>query len=326
MSVTANPGTGGAVFGTRTIAGIDYSYTIPGVVVAGVFTEVTAAAPMPITGAVTSIVNPADVTASLPTLNAALTTSALLVTPNGYRGGAFDIGALAGGAVVVFEQLATQASTVWDALNLIPLGGGPYITSTAAAGRFEFIAGGAYQMRARIGTVGTGTVAVSVELTNGQKLMRIFNTSRANLSVNASLQIAGVDNSVANPAFVSIPAVVQDPRLSDGAGNALTVLYASINAVAAGANIIVTGVATKKIKVLGYFLLNAAGTTNTVTWQDNSATPVTFTGGMPFIANQGLSEATTPYGLFSTTVAGNALMLNLSAATAMVGHIAYVTY
>ena len=52
MSVTANPGSGGAVFGTRTISGIDYSYTIPGFVTGGVFAEIGALNGMPVSGAV----------------------------------------------------------------------------------------------------------------------------------------------------------------------------------------------------------------------------------------------------------------------------------
>ena len=173
-NVTA-PATG-SVFGTRTITATGYPYSIPGTVVGGAFTEISAAAPMP--------VSLADYTTSA-TLNQTLTTgagSALVVQPNGYAGGAFDIGALTNGAVVVFEQLATATSATWDTLSVIPLGGGAQVGLTAAAGRFEFIAAGAYQMRARIGTAGAaGTVVVSVQLTSGQKLMRVFNTNAANL-------------------------------------------------------------------------------------------------------------------------------------------------
>jgi hypothetical protein len=140
--------------------------------------------------------NTPDTSAASAALNATLTTSAHTVTPNGYLGGAFDVGALAGGAIVVFEQLATANSAAWDSLNVAPLGGGAIVMSTSAAGRFEFIAGGVYQLRARIGTAGTGTVAISSQLSNGQKLIRAFSTNGDNLPVTPrGTQVTKTDRS-----------------------------------------------------------------------------------------------------------------------------------
>lgn len=100
---------------------------------------------------------------------------------------------------------------------------------------------------------------------------------------------------------------------------ALTPKFASIDVATLGDNTIVAVVPGKKIRVLEYSLVCAAATT--VTWK--SATAGAISGDMSFAANGGIATPFSPLGQFETT-AGEALVLNLSAANAVSGHLVYV--
>lgn len=103
-------------------------------------------------------------------------------------------------------------------------------------------------------------------------------------------------------------------------GQALAeVKFASVDVAASGNTQIVAAVTGKNIRVLNYVLV-ASGGANTVTWRSATAGPVT--GGMGLAANGGVS-AESQFGLFQTT-AGEALQINLSAATSVDGHITYI--
>lgn len=102
----------------------------------------------------------------------------------------------------------------------------------------------------------------------------------------------------------------------DGA-TAMPIKFAVVDVATAGDNTIVSAVAGKKIRVLNYVLVSSAA--NTVIWK--SAT-TNISGGMQLAANGGIS-AESQFGLFETN-AGEALILNLSAANSVDGHIAYV--
>jgi hypothetical protein len=233
------------------------------------------------------------------TLNAGVLNSSLVITPNGYFGGSFDIGAIAGGAIIVFEQLATDTSAVWDPINVLPLGAGDRLSSTGAAGRFEFIAG-AFQVRARVGTVGTGTIAVRAQMTAGQKVFRIFNTSPVNLQAVA----------------------LGDPRVSDGASlpAILTPIGVAFSVSATGNTALVAAVAGKKIRVLGLTLISTAA--NTIDVRDGSSTSLS--GPMDFAALGGIVEPFTAAGLYADGTVNTPLNINLSAAVKVAGHLKYV--
>ena len=94
--------------------------------------------------------------------------------------------------------------------------------------------------------------------------------------------------------------------------------YAKIDVASAGDNTIVAAVAGKKIRVLQYALVVGAATT--VIWKSGSTA---ISGDMSFDANSGISSPFSPVGLFETA-AGEALVLNLSAANPVSGHLVYV--
>ena len=94
--------------------------------------------------------------------------------------------------------------------------------------------------------------------------------------------------------------------------------YAEIDVASAGDNTIVAAVTGKKIRVLQYSLVCSDATT--VQWKSSGGS--TLSGDMSFAANGGISSAFSPSGLFET-VAGEALVLNLSAGNPVSGHLVY---
>lgn len=115
--------------------------------------------------------------------------------------------------------------------------------------------------------------------------------------------------------------VVSGTHVYDGLAGGLAsveVKFAVINAGSSGQNTIVTAVSGKSIRLLSYGLVST-GTVN-VEWRTGTTTPLS--GAMNFVANGGISLAS-PTGLMQTTD-GAALTMNLSAATAVDGHISYI--
>lgn len=94
---------------------------------------------------------------------------------------------------------------------------------------------------------------------------------------------------------------------------------AKIQASTSGDNTIVTGVSTKLIKVHA-IVLNATGTVN-VKFKDGASTDLT--GAMNFQAREGYTINVTPPAFLLATSAGNALVLNLSAAVEVDGFLSY---
>lgn len=103
------------------------------------------------------------------------------------------------------------------------------------------------------------------------------------------------------------------------AGESLTFKTADINDAASGDNTIVAAVTGKRIKVYAVFL-NATGTVN-CKWKDGASTDLT--GDMNFQAREGYTGDVDPPAFLLATSAGNALVLNLSAAVAVDGWVAY---
>ncbi len=97
------------------------------------------------------------------------------------------------------------------------------------------------------------------------------------------------------------------------------VKFASVDVASSGDNSIVALVAGKEIRVISYVLV-ASGGANTLFWNSSVGGPLS--GGMGLADTGGIS-ANSNTGLFAT-VAGEALELNLSAATSVDGHISYI--
>lgn len=96
-------------------------------------------------------------------------------------------------------------------------------------------------------------------------------------------------------------------------------MFAPISVSVIGSNQIVAGISGKKVRVLKYTIV----TTNAVSVKFNSPNGSDLTGPMPLAANAGVGGAFCPVGLFET-VPGDALILNLSNAATVAGHLTYV--
>jgi hypothetical protein len=99
----------------------------------------------------------------------------------------------------------------------------------------------------------------------------------------------------------------------------LTPKFALIAAASNGDNTLVAAVATKKIRVLNYVLISSG----TVNAKFRSATAGDISGLLYLIANVGAAAGYAITGHFET-VAGEALILNLSGAVAVGGHLSYI--
>lgn len=102
------------------------------------------------------------------------------------------------------------------------------------------------------------------------------------------------------------------------AGVAQTPKFAAISCSSSGNNEIVAAVTSKKIRVLNYVLVASAAVN--AKWRSASNDK---SGLLYMAANTGASSGFSPVGHFET-VAGEALNLNLSGATAVGGHVAYI--
>lgn len=131
-------------------------------------------------------------------------------------------------------------------------------------------------------------------------------------------RIGSTDDTTANSKFIQINSarqVVVDLRREQ------TVLFAAISASSSGDNAIVAADATRKIKLLSYLFISA-GNVN-ATWKSGAATSLS--GALPLIANvgAGLGPATAAGGHLMETAVNQALVLNLSGAVQVSGHISY---
>lgn len=101
--------------------------------------------------------------------------------------------------------------------------------------------------------------------------------------------------------------------------------FAAISASSSGDNTVVAAVANRKIKVLNYAAIAASDVS--VTWKSGSSTSIS--GAIPFPANGGLAPVggpNTPVGMVPLfeTATGEALVMNLSSAVLVAGHLAYI--
>src|SRR5436309_13726362 len=92
---------------------------------------------------------------------------------------------------------------------------------------------------------------------------------------------------------------------------------AVINATTSGDTVIVTGTAGKDMSVYGYTIV--ASTNSNVSFKTGS---VALTGAMPLSANGGVARDVGPYPMFKT-VAGDNLVISLSAVANVQGHLEY---
>ncbi len=204
-----------------------------------------------------------------------------------------------GGTVSVGNLPATQAVSVgnFPATQVVS---GNVIASQRAAPRSQNV-----------------TQVGGASLSLGQKAMAAslpvaLASDQASLATTATLQpgtsLAGV-----------MIAPAQTGAVYSGT-TAVTPQFAAISASALGDNTLVAAVAGKTIRVLKYTVV--ASSPVALKFGDGLGTnPIT--GAMPLAANSGVGGAYCPIGLFQTS-AGNALVLNLSTAVPVAGHLTYI--
>lgn len=100
-----------------------------------------------------------------------------------------------------------------------------------------------------------------------------------------------------------------------------TIQFAVINASSSGDNTLVAADTGKTIRVLSYVFV-AAGTVN-ITFKSGASTSLS--GAMPFVVNAGaVAPPSSPAaGAYMQTAANQALVMNLSQAVAVTGHLSY---
>lgn len=134
--------------------------------------------------------------------------------------------------------------------------------------------------------------------------------------------IGNVDLASAIPAGTNligrISGSAETSTLYDGT-TALVPKFASIDASASGDNTVVAAVASKKIRVLDYVMISAG--TVTARWKSGASTNKS--GPMPLVANSGAAPPWCPVGKLETA-SGEALVLNLSGAVAVGGHLVFI--
>lgn len=98
-----------------------------------------------------------------------------------------------------------------------------------------------------------------------------------------------------------------------------TILQASISVAGSGDNTVVASVSAKQIKVVSY-TFGVVTAVNT-TWKSGAAT--TLSGAIPFAANGGIAISSRSNEPLLVTTSGQALVLNLSGAVQVSGHLSY---
>lgn len=126
-----------------------------------------------------------------------------------------------------------------------------------------------------------------------------------------------VDPAVANP--VPVQSSLESSQMT-AAGTVLTPLFASINISTSGDNTIVTSPGAKVLRVLSYVLV--ADSAVAVKWGDT--TPAYSSGAMSLAANGGVCAPFSPVGHVQTASA-KGIVLNLSAAVGVRGHLTYIS-
>ena len=135
--------------------------------------------------------------------------------------------------------------------------------------------------------------------------------------VGLAVNVLSGDMTIA-PGTTPIPAGIATDTMFAGVTQ-ITPKFAAIAASSSGDNTLVAAVTGKKIRAIKYVLV-AAGTVS-VKFKSGAGTDLT--GAMPAAANSVIPGDYCPVGQFESA-AGSALVLNLSGAVAVTGHLTYV--
>ena len=165
------------------------------------------------------------------------------------------------------------------------------------------------------GTVSAGTQRVTIASDSTGQVDVTDRAARDNGTIDIAATLPTGANKIGS-------ALVSGTHVWDNTSGGLAeveVKFASVDVASSGDNTIVALVSGKELRVISYVLV-ASGGANTLQWKSSTAGAIT--GGMGLADTGGIS-ADSATGLFATT-AGEALVLNLSAATSVDGHISYI--
>ena len=186
-------------------------------------------------------------------------------------------------------------------------------------------AGEQYPDNEPIGILKKGNIALGTDGTNYQILSTdtagklITDISDRPLRDAGKIDIAGFDTAlpVGSNLIGRVSASQETNTIFDGTVS-LTPKFKIINATLLGSNIVIAAVPTKKIRVLQYSLV--CQTAVSIYFEFSG---VFLTGIMTFANNGGISSPFSPVGLFET-LAGYSLLINLSVANVVGGHLVYI--
>lgn len=188
-----------------------------------------------------------------------------------------------------------MAQAILKSTDVFPVG-----TNVSAYPRSNWTTGQLPISGAPVGSAAAGPVAVAADgsLT--------FAGLRTKVDYVAHASVGGVNK------YVGFRATGDDGKDDD-------IGRAAISAATLGDNTVVAAITGKKIQVIGFGLVATAA--NTVKFKSGAGTDLT--GGMALAANGGLSAPSDRNTVEFETAAGQALVLNLSAATQVSGWVTY---
>lgn len=145
-----------------------------------------------------------------------------------------------------------------------------------------------------------------------------LNIQKFSVSGEAYALTAATANTLATARYIQVNS---NGDVSSDLTRQQPLLFAAINVSASGDNTIVAADATRRIKVVSYAFV--CSSTVNVTWKSGAGTNLS--GAMAFIANTGIAPGTSSpsQGPILQTAVNQALVLNLSGAVQVSGHMSY---
>lgn len=104
---------------------------------------------------------------------------------------------------------------------------------------------------------------------------------------------------------------------------AATTQHAAIATATLGDNTIAAAVAGKRIVLVGYVITNSVATAQSIQWKSGAATDLSGVIGLSSAIGGGISVHGTEQNPVLVGARGDALVLELTAATAVAGHVAF---
>lgn len=262
-----------------------------------------------------------------------------IIDTQGFEGASFTISGF--GTATLAVQWSNLAASGFVAGLVGTVGTTSTATTITANGQYTAASGGRY-LKILVTAFTTGPIVVTPVLIAGSSVggggggaagdVNLTQVAGTAVTSGAGAVTAGTQRTTLasdDPAVTALEALVaatatinvgQDSSVMFLGATAVTPKFAVISASSSGDNTIVTGVASKKIRVLAFRVNGSAA----VNWKFQSSTGGDITGLFYCVSGgQGEIGAFSPVGLFQT-VAGEDLQLNLSGAVAVGGYVVYI--